>query len=158
MIEFKELPVLTKRSLLHVFFSGKQGDYSTNHFHFQGKDYDAGYSRLFVRDTTNQWYNTEDYSNAVLRIRERCSMFEDVIFIGSSMGGYGALKFALDFRPRKVLAFSPQVETPFGPDLSYLYSNVMERPEIEIHLCRTSKNKNWDDLGAAQKCPSVLKL
>lgn len=149
-----------KKDKLVVYFSGKQPDYSSGHFHFMGSGYNAGFESVFVRDTSNTWYNTENYKECADNLIHIMQTFNGkCVFIGSSMGGYGALKFGLDCMPDKILAFSPQVDTPFSEiDLPELYMQAQKIPDIEIHLCEKTDNPNWDDIGSAQRMREFAKI
>ncbi len=149
----------TKDKLV-VYFSGKQPDYSSGHFHFMGSGYNAGFESVFIRDTSNTWYSGANYQEIVEELNSIISTFSGpCVFVGSSMGGYGALKFGLHCLPNKVLAFSPQVATEFFfIDLPDLYEIAEKRPEVEIHLCNENNNPNWDDIGSAMRMNAFAKV
>lgn len=136
---------------LIVFFSGKQPNYNNNYFHFWGFAESLKIPYICVRDTSNVWYNTKDYNNFVNVLKQEIikSKCSNIIFSGSSMGGYGALKYGLDIPTNKIIVFSTQVSTPFGPNLADLYSTRLDHAQISAHLCKSSINPRWDDIGAA---------
>ena len=63
----------------------------------------SGFNVLFVKDTTQSWYNNLD----VAAIRNVLTG-KPVITIGNSMGAYHAAMFALDYPVGKVIAFAVQ--------------------------------------------------
>lgn len=159
MIEIKRGGAPTRDGKLVLYFSGKQGNYKTDHFHFMGQAYNAGFESWFIRDTSDRWYNTENYQEVRAHLKLTCSLHRRVVFVGSSMGGYGALKFALDIKPSKVLAFVPQVSTEFSSiDLPDLYEQAHERPEIDIHIGKTAGDTLWDDAGSAKRMAKFAKI
>ena len=69
---------------LVVYFSGKQPDYSSGHFHFMGQGYNAGFESVFIRDTSNTWYNTENYKNTVEKLLSIMQSFGGrCVFVGT---------------------------------------------------------------------------
>lgn len=138
---------------LMVFFSGCQPNYNNDYFHFWKLGAETGSRYICVRDVTNRWYNTPDFKSFAAELGQVIARItpERTVFIGSSMGGYGALKYGLELLPDKVLVFSTQIETPFGPNLADLYKMFPSPPSVTAHLCKTSKNKKWDDIGAAEQ-------
>ena len=100
----------------------------------------------------------------------RSKTHRQVLCIGSSSGGYGALRFALEIEPDACLAFSPQTrplprqhkpslefETAivFRPhddidDLGELYRARQPSYRAQVHLCQSEVNNPpeayyWDD-------------
>lgn len=71
-------------------------------------------SMVFVTDKTKTWYNnigTVDYIKISLdRITKRQGTGTKVIFLGLSMGGFGAILFSSICKCDKVIAFSPQID------------------------------------------------
>ena len=78
-----------------------------------------GHSHLGVcMSRRNDWFRHPDLFDLFDRLRDQgfFEQFEDVVFYGSSMGGYGALSFAQAAPGARVVAFVPQ--TTLCPDLA----------------------------------------
>lgn len=125
-----------------------------------GQGYNAGFESWFVRDTSNKWYHPDNYPDICEELKNIVRDFDGrTVFIGSSMGGYGALLFGLHAMPSKVIAFSPQVETEyFETPLPEMYRAAKARPEIDIHICKTFNDCQWDDFGSAVKMEKYSRL
>ena len=68
-----------------------------------------GYAHLHLQSRQNDWFinpDTEALETELARLSDR---YEEVVAIGFSMGGYGALRFAGALRLTRVLSISPQV-------------------------------------------------
>ncbi len=68
----------------------------------------------FVTDKTKTWYNNIDGVNYIKanvdKIIEKQNIGTKVIFLGLSMGGFGAILFSSMCACDKVVAFSPQID------------------------------------------------
>lgn len=103
-------------SKLYVFFGGIAGAIGMPPFEFYRISGILPYSRVFLRDTAQAWYQQglptigpDMWSvGAYLRdLIDECGARE-VCFVGNSMGGYAGLLFAALLRRGRVIAFSPQ--------------------------------------------------
>lgn len=116
------------------FFSQRQmRGYGVDEFHWTGVANSLGYNTYFIRDTRNRFYSTPEFG-LICKMLQRTvrSLKNEVIFAGSSMGAYGAIKFANICRPDKVIAFSP-VYRGRAP--------IECKSPTHIHICR---NATWD--------------
>lgn len=69
-------------------------------------------SVLFVTDRRGTWYSAPGlWSKIVKLIRylRKSEGIEEIVTLGNSMGGYGALLLPQDLRVRRAIAFSPQL-------------------------------------------------
>jgi S-formylglutathione hydrolase FrmB len=57
---------------------------------------------------TNDWFQYRDFDLVTKAVRALTRSAEHVLSYGSSMGGYGAIRFADAVGATQVLAFSPQ--------------------------------------------------
>ena len=67
----------------------------------------SGISAIGICATSANWFPPEDMERAIEAIHDAIGA-RSVITYGSSMGGYGALKFSRKLNAQTVLAFSPQ--------------------------------------------------
>lgn len=66
---------------------------------------------LFVSDTQRSWFNAPGIYEEILDLVEsyrRMHQIDEVVTLGESMGGYGAIVFADPFGARTCVALSPQ--------------------------------------------------
>jgi pimeloyl-ACP methyl ester carboxylesterase len=97
-----------------VVFNGRQQKFGINTTEFNNTLLRIGYkTNTFISDTTKTWYNGEGvFDPLLLKVQRFVDSHSDkrIVFMGSSMGGFGAILFA-SFIPRctKVVAFSPQI-------------------------------------------------
>lgn len=69
---------------------------------------------IFVRDPENLWYSGTEYYQKLKKLflsiaQEYNLKFEHFIFIGGSMGGYGALRYGLSLNVGQIIAIHPQL-------------------------------------------------
>ncbi len=81
----------------------------------------------YFKARENDWYfsGTEgqpSLEQSLIAIRDMRQKYDKVLFLGNSMGGYGALLFGLDASATAILSFSPQ--TRFD---SEFYDAIRER-------------------------------
>jgi hypothetical protein len=75
---------------------------------------------LSVADSRYKWYTQgvlphhETIDEGVAWMREASNSYAEVIYIGQSSGGYGALLYAATLNPAMVIAFSPQTRNFFN--------------------------------------------
>ena len=55
---------------------------------------ELGYDQLSIACTRNDWFLSEDTPNLRRFLEETVSRYEEVVFFGSSMGGFGAMLFS----------------------------------------------------------------
>ena len=86
---------------------------------FKYKYPDLDFKKLFIADIRNSWWHTRFGSlpgigpptlTKFLLEKIKKSNAEKTLFVGVSMGGYGAILFGCLTKATKVLAFSPQTE------------------------------------------------
>jgi len=124
-----------------------------------------GHSCIFIRSTNDDdWYQEgvadfgrerPEIAKNLLSLIQRVP-HKKVCFLGTSMGGYAALLYALDCRPDGVLALSPQLQPPSlkrpvkAVDLISQYRRVERSYPVEIHVC-----KRHEDFSNAKKFAGV---
>lgn len=95
---------------------------------------------LFVNDNTLGYYNGEieglcqnpdELASIIKSFHDE--KYEEIIYVGSSMGGYAAILFGSINKPTKVLAFSPQIE---------LNTNLSFTPSSDVDLIYDNISKN----------------
>jgi esterase/lipase len=69
--------------------------------------------QIFIKDSKQSWYQSgiEGYptiNSLKIKLGELIEDYNDVIFIGNSMGGYAAIMFGVLLNVDNVIAFSPQ--------------------------------------------------
>jgi hypothetical protein len=75
---------------------------------------------LFLRDSKRRWYldgicgTSKDLNETVYFLKKECETYENVIFMGSSAGGYASILFGSLVEPGNVLAFTPQTDLKFA--------------------------------------------
>ena len=92
---------------------------------------------LFVTDRKATWYAAPGLWQKVVKLvryLRRSERIEEVVTLGNSMGGYGALLLPRDIRVKRAIAFSPQVTMDRDlladhrwPDVTAAYGALPER-------------------------------
>lgn len=90
-----------------------------------------GISAIHVLSRHNNWYQDKDLPAALTRVEEVTSRYPHVVAYGSSMGGYGVLRYADDVAADLVIAISPQ------------YSLSPERVPFETRWRETAQHVHW---------------
>lgn len=124
----------------YVFFSARKLEgFTVDEFEWMGVAKNLGYRSYFVRDTGNEFYNNKNTRNIIILLRGIVKSFPDeTIFVGSSMGAYGAINMAFTAHPARVIAFSP---SPPMNDLDYSPEFISKHPsKITIHVGAHSKH------------------
>lgn len=125
-----------KKDLLIVSFAGlAKGVGNSTQFEFLNfleKHFDYA-ERHFYMDIYNKWYHNgiENISNniesTVTFLSEQIKDYKNVIFIGSSCGGYAAILYGSLLNINTVIAFRPQTIIPDwlnSKDINLKYSNL----------------------------------
>lgn len=68
-----------------------------------------GYAHLHLQARNNDWFINAETEALETRLAQFVQRYDEVIAMGFSMGGYGALRFAKVLRITRVMAISPQV-------------------------------------------------
>ncbi len=116
-IEYLYYPSEKPKNIM-VFFSGysERKTYNRYSWYWDEKEaWDTDTIYLFVRDPENYWYSECRFLPKLRSALERCVTevglsFDDCIFIGGSMGGYGALRYGIELNVGGVVAIHPQLE------------------------------------------------
>lgn len=74
-----------------------------------------GWDQISLRSARNDWFINAETEAMESALSAACNEYETVAWIGFSMGGYGALRFAMSARANRVIAVSPQVS--IHPDI-----------------------------------------
>lgn len=103
-----------------------------------------GISVIVVLGRGNDWYQYADMPEAIAAITDMVAGADRVMTYGSSMGGYGALRFADAIGAHACLALSPQysnnpARTPFEWRWTQEAATVRWLPEIDGRLRATIK-------------------
>ncbi|CAH0138096.1 hypothetical protein ROS9278_00407 [Roseomonas sp. CECT 9278] len=105
---------------LRVYWSGGVGDAVVVTFSHVGHgDADGeffartvveklGLPAIGIVDRHDAWFPAEAMRAAIGEIRARIAAFREVVLFGSSMGGYGALRWSRDLQATTVIAWAPQ--------------------------------------------------
>lgn len=110
------MPASAETDRLLVTFGGIAGGFSLPPFEFNRLTQDLGCHRLFIRDLAQAWYQcgvpglggTVAQMADGLRARIADIAPRRTVFIGNSMGGFGALLFGALLDVPEVHAFAPQ--------------------------------------------------
>lgn len=118
-----------------VFFTARKLEgFGQDDFHWMSTARILKQKSWFVRDTSNKFYHTDNLLLTSKILRHVVKRFKGpTIFVGSSMGGYGAILLSHYCQPQKVIAFSP------SPKPGSMLHKETNFPEIEIHVCEKSK-------------------
>ena len=125
--------------LVVVFAGMKRGVGGEHPAEFVGSAGMAGDAALFVTDRRSTWYAAPGLWRRILTHVRHVRMTErigEVLALGSSMGGWGAMLLARDMPVRRVLAFSPQVS--------------MDRAELD--------DPRWPAIGSFGAAPPATSL
>lgn len=117
---------------LYVFFSSRKLEgFDTDQFHWLPLAKKLNSPAYLIRDTSNDFYRGQ---HAIMMLQLLKSVVEqhETIFVGSSMGAYGAILWGQQLKPSKVVAF-----TPSPPEKDKLHETA-GFPPIDIHVCRDS--------------------
>jgi hypothetical protein len=88
------------------------------------------FEKHFYLDMYNKWYHkgiegiSKNIKETTEYLREKIKGFEEVIFIGSSAGGYAAILFGSLLKVDKVIAFKPQTIVDILSDMNSDYRNI----------------------------------
>lgn len=105
------MPGATGR-LVVVFTGARRGFGGAHPVEFAGSAAAGGDAVLFVTDRRSTWFAAPGLWRRVVGVVRYVRLTErmrEVVALGSSMGGWGAILLARDVAVRRVLAFSPQV-------------------------------------------------
>jgi pimeloyl-ACP methyl ester carboxylesterase len=67
-----------------------------------------GIPGFYLHRAYNDWFQSADMMEMIVAIREAAAPFDELITYGSSMGGYGALRYASALGAKRAVAISPQ--------------------------------------------------
>lgn len=107
---------ITSKRLFVTFSGRQQGLASMTIFEFKNfleQEFPC-YDKIFCRDEKVKWYNhgltdyTSNIDETVSFLKNKITGYEDVIFIGASMGGYAAILFGSLLNVKTVVAFRSQ--------------------------------------------------
>lgn len=157
MIRLRDNSKEFKGNTLFICFAGGW-DQQLKGFAFGRQMHDLQVPHVLVRDDSANFYNADNFVEVVNKLRDIIREFHynlswineefsdesflnhnRVVLVGTSMGGYGALKFAPRLNPDKVVVFAPQIkwDKPHAPDISVLWGDKFSCP-LDIHICKTS--------------------
>lgn len=101
---------------------------------------------IFIVDETKTWYNTpEIYKRNYKQIEENIT--NNSIFMGSSMGGFGAILYASLFKQcQKVIAFAPQIHIDPKYTRNWDHRYISDVEHLETFLFGTIIDKFRTDI------------
>lgn len=118
-----------------ISFSGQGSGMGTipqfEFVNFLEKQYN-NYDRHFYLDKYSKWYHkgidgiSKNINETLLYLKEIINYFEDVIFIGSSAGGYAAILFGSLLNVNKIIAFKPQTIIKSQKEIDNNYINLKQ--------------------------------
>jgi len=118
---------------LIISFSGQGSGFGTipqlEFVKFLEKHYN-NYERHFYLDKYSKWYHKGTYGistnicETLEYLKEIIKNFEEIIFIGSSAGGYAAILFGSLLNVNKIIAFKPQTIIDLNEDIDINYINL----------------------------------
>lgn len=137
MIQITSLNAHRKAATQYVFFTARKLEgHGVDEYHFMTVAKKMNAVAWFVRDTSNSFYHAKNKAAMLGLVKLITKKFNGrTVFVGSSMGAYGAMLFATSCMPEKVIAFSPS--PPPMSKLHKTYSGI----ETDIHVC---KNSEWN--------------
>jgi predicted esterase YcpF (UPF0227 family) len=150
---------------LIVFFSGVIGKNKGYNFYNIAKFINC--RAIFVRDYNINYYQGKNFSESVKTLNDKIASakIKKVIFIGISMGGYGAIKFSEHVKVDKMVLFSPQIEylsdynkyVPIGRRAENILYKFQKKPiETIIYVCDKT---DWEtDLKEAKELKNSSNL
>lgn len=133
---------------LYVFFGGIANGIAMPPFEFFNASRIINENKLFLRDFNQMWYHnglldiSTDINTTANFIKSEINKLnpKKIIFIGNSMGGYGAIMFAnLIENIDEVIAFAPQ--TFISKNLRSTHNDKRWEKQI-FQLYENSQNKN----------------
>lgn len=151
-----------KSKTLYISFSGLGINWKPT-FIFYNTLSSTNYNRLFIRDTSCQWYLngipdcSKDVETTVEYLRKKIieSKCENVIMIGCSAGGFGALLYGCLLNVNKIIVFNPQT---YLDDKSRKLNNDNRWCNYKkLKLLQKNKNK-FINLQNLNKCDSIIKI
>lgn len=103
----------TTRRLIVVFTGVRAGFGGAPLDEFAGSASRQGENNvLFVTDRRGTWYSAPGLWSRIVRLiryLRKSEAIEEIVTLGNSMGGYGALLLPQDLKVRRAIAFSPQL-------------------------------------------------
>ena len=106
-----------------------QFEFEFEFVNFLEKNYND-YDRYLYLDKYNKWYHKgidriSTYVNETLTyLKEIINNYEEMIFIGSSAGGYADILFGSLLNVNKIIAFKPQTIIRLQEDINIDYINL----------------------------------
>jgi len=100
----------------------------------------AKYTKIFIRDAYRIWYQrglkdlTDTLPDTISLLKEITDGYENIICVGNSAGGYGALMFGSALQVNCVHAFSPQTFIDPQRDARYKQAGTAVKLEIPTIL------------------------
>lgn len=121
------------KDLLYVFFTARKLEgFAVDNFHWIPVAKKLDCPAYFLRDTSNSFYRGLQIA-PFLRVLRPIIKSQETIFVGSSMGAYGAILWGQRLKPSKVIAFTP------APPKKDTLHELTDFPPIDIHVCKDSK-------------------
>jgi len=132
-----------------ISFSGQGNGMGTmpqfEFVNFLERHYNA-YTRHFYLDKYNKWYHkgidgiSTTVNDTITYLKTAIDQYEEVIFIGSSAGGYAAILFGSLLNVDKIIAFKPQTILKVQPQIDSLYA------DLKPHINTTTKYYIYGDI------------
>lgn len=151
----------TNPKRLVIVFSGATPGYNLWSWFWKDTEDWSDTAYLFLRDENKTWYLgddkrriVDDYLEIIQFFLTRSSLPSDkVISIGSSMGGYAAIFYAVIRSFKGAIAFNPQVDRASASgsfsvgraqscwvDLDTVVASAVETPHVSLNFCSFSSD------------------
>jgi pimeloyl-ACP methyl ester carboxylesterase len=104
---FDSQEINNNSDILIVAFAGRGLKYGITQYEFVSVLDRLNCDQLYIKENKPSWYQ-ECFADILLYLKLKVKKYKKVIFIGNSMGGYGAILFGWLLNVNKIIAFAPQ--------------------------------------------------
>lgn len=149
--------------IICLFFSGAIPKKESYNFYKISDNIDC--SPIFLMQRNRHYYQQDDYSLILSELNTKIQQkkHNKIVFVGSSMGSYGAMLFSQFILPSKIIMFVPQFEyltdyninIPQGLRAKNLLPYLNKNIELVSYTC---KNSTWEsDIIDTNKLKNTIK-
>jgi hypothetical protein len=104
---FSKEEIKNNSDIIIVTFAGIGKKYGITQFEFVSVLDRLDCDQLYIKEEIPSWYQ-DCFIDLLLYLKVKIKKYKKVIFIGNSMGGYGAILFGSILNINKIIAFAPQ--------------------------------------------------